>query len=245
MKTIQQVLRRLDSEEIEKAYFHSHPITLFDINKKFDDITIGECKEMASARFQGFLNNLINMETEGSQEEPNILIIYKMNNDGISEVYEVGLTGLKDIGKVNDISKVQTYGYEYTRQREALGFFVADTKTTQDNIMDVVVDFLYNISFCGYDPITQEEEIKKLEESILEFGGKSEEKEAIDNDRMENKRFVLFQTIEEEIKKRKPSLSDEERYIIVAKFVNGFDFTNSALQHKSAGAWADMIISEL
>ncbi len=58
--------------------------------------------------------------------------------------------------------------------------------------------------------------------------------------------ILLFKAVNREMEKRtKETLSDEERCMIVSKFVDGYDFSNSALAHKSAGGWADMLISEL
>ncbi len=57
---------------------------------------------------------------------------------------------------------------------------------------------------------------------------------------------LLFRALERELKKRATDiLSDEQRYMIVADFVSKYDFSNSALAHKSASGWADMILSEL
>ena len=57
---------------------------------------------------------------------------------------------------------------------------------------------------------------------------------------------MLFSIVNRELKKRtSDSLSDAARAIIVADFVKNYDFNNSALAHKSAGGWAQMIASEL
>ena len=58
--------------------------------------------------------------------------------------------------------------------------------------------------------------------------------------------ILLFKAVNRELKKRtQDSMSDEARYIIVSNFVSNYDFSNSALAHKSAGGWADMLISEM
>ena len=58
--------------------------------------------------------------------------------------------------------------------------------------------------------------------------------------------ILLFKAVNRELEKRtKDTLTDEARYLIVSKFVNEYDFSNTALAHKSAGGWADMLISEL
>ena len=57
---------------------------------------------------------------------------------------------------------------------------------------------------------------------------------------------MLFSVINRELKKRtSESLSDNARALIVADFVRSYDFSNSAIAHKSAGGWAQMIASEI
>jgi hypothetical protein len=57
---------------------------------------------------------------------------------------------------------------------------------------------------------------------------------------------MLFIAIDEALKERiGMSISENKRRLIVAKFVYGYDFTNTAIVHKSAGSWARMIIEKL
>jgi hypothetical protein len=64
--------------------------------------------------------------------------------------------------------------------------------------------------------------------------------------RPSKQQVLLFKAVNRELKMRAgDALSDEERFIIVSNFVSSYDFSNTALGHKSAGGWADMIISEL
>ena len=41
MKTIQQVLREMDEESIERAFFEEHPINIFDVEGYDEELTIG------------------------------------------------------------------------------------------------------------------------------------------------------------------------------------------------------------
>ena len=181
MKTIQQVLNELDVEEIEHAFFYKHPIKLMDV-KEMDDITIGEFRKRTSAKFQAFLDRLRNMEIDNNPEDPWILFVHK------SQVYDsllghyTGLIRLHDLISEDDLSKVELYAYNFTEQKEALGFLVADTKLTQDNIMDVVVDFLFEISFFGYEQEYLAEETEKLDEAIKEIDDHPEGLERVDFD---------------------------------------------------------------
>lgn len=54
---------------------------------------------------------------------------------------------------------------------------------------------------------------------------------------------LLFSAIDRELAKQS-IISESSRHIIVARFVDSYDFTNSASAHKSAGGWAHYLISK-
>lgn len=181
MKTIQQVLNELDAEEIENAFFYEHPINLLDVNE-LEDISIGEFRKNVSSKFQAFLERLKTMEVVSDLDEPALLFVCKSEANDRLLGHAVELIHLNEIMEEEDLSQIQTYAYEFTEQKEALGFFVADTKLTQDNIMDVVVDFLFEISFFGYEQEYLAEEIEKLDEAMKEIEEHPERLERVDLD---------------------------------------------------------------
>ena len=63
----------------------------------------------------------------------------------------VGLIHADELMCTEELENLPLYAYEFTEQKEALSFLVSDNKLTQDNIMDVIVDFLHEISFFGYN----------------------------------------------------------------------------------------------
>ncbi len=181
MKTIQEVLRELKVDEIEKCYFDEHPIELLSL-KGVDAFAIGKYRKKVSSAFQSFVEKLRNMEIVDNSDDPWILFVCKSTCENRLNGHTVELIHLKELMKEKDLSKVETYAYEFTEQKEALGFLVADTKLTQDNIMDVVVDFLYEISFFGYEQEYLAEETEKLDEAIKEIDDHPEGLERVDID---------------------------------------------------------------
>lgn len=165
MKTIQQVIREMDSEKIEKAYFYEFPVELWEIDG-LEDKTLGKIKERISVRFQAFIERLRKMEIEKRDDEQRILFAYKAQSDEASLGIEVGMLQVGELFEKDDLTEVQTYSYMFTEQKEALGFLVADTKLTQDNLMDVIVQFLNEVSLFGYEQERLKIEIDRLEESI-------------------------------------------------------------------------------
>ena len=162
VKTIQQVLKELGANEIEKAYFREHPVELKEL-EGCDDMTVGDLKKRVSDRFLRYLERMRSMETVQSEGQ-SVLFVFKGMKDGWLSEYFVGLIKKEEIEREADISKVETYGYEATEQREALTFLVADNKLTQDHLTEVAVDFLYEMSWFGYDQEGLADFLKTLDE---------------------------------------------------------------------------------
>ena len=167
MKTIQQLLRETDHKSIESAYFHDRPINLWEV-RDLDDLTIGEFNDRISARFQKFLDRLCTMDAEANPEKQGILFVYKSQANDTMLGETVGLIHADELMETDNLENLPTYAYEFTEQKEALSFLVSDNKLTKDNIMNVIVDFLHEMSFFGYDQESLDEEKRKLDDAIKE-----------------------------------------------------------------------------
>lgn len=65
-------------------------------------------------------------------------------------------------------------------------------------------------------------------------------------ERPTEEQLLMFMAVNRELKKRtRDVLTDDERALIVASFVENYDFTNSALSHKSASGWANYLVATL
>lgn len=149
--TIQQVLRELDAKEMEEEYYREHPILLAEIND-YDDMTIGEFKKKISDRFQKYLERLRNLDVELSNEKQSILFVHKGRiDDDLLTGHIVSLIEKDELMAAEDVLEVPSYAYELIEQKEALAFRVADNKLTQDNLLEVAVDFLYEMSWFGFE----------------------------------------------------------------------------------------------
>ncbi len=165
MKTIQQIIKEFNSKDIEKAYFSKWPVELHKI--KNDEITISEKKGQITAKFQAFLDDLKNHNIDTKTEAAVLFVTKDIWNE--TDLIRTELCNIDELLEADDIGEVQTCDYEYISWNKALGFFVADTKLTQTYLMDVVLDFLYELSFWGYDELAQINAKEELEKSIEEF----------------------------------------------------------------------------
>lgn len=158
MKTIKDVLCELDASEIEKAYFERYPIKLHDITKKLN-LSIGDVQAEYSDRFQKFLSALKEHAIEPDDEYIlfcSMSVVTEWNTSN----HTTWLCRQDELLQADSLDKVQTYAYEYSTWGEMVGFLVADTVYTQEHLMDVVVDFLFEASYLGYD---EESHNKKID----------------------------------------------------------------------------------
>jgi len=168
MKTIQAVLRELDTEELEKTYRYDHSPKLCELSE--EDRSIRQLRQDFSSKFSNYLQRLRTMVIRPSEDGCiGILYVHKvMGEDSWFPQETTDLIYMDELLAAEDLANVTHYAFEFTKQEAALGFLVAETKLTQDNLYDVASYFLYEMSFFGYEQEELEEEKRRLEESVRE-----------------------------------------------------------------------------
>lgn len=170
MKTIQQIIRGMDTEQIARDYFNAYPDEIQNLGSEFDDLTIKEAKALLAKQFQDFIASLLSIEPKPEKNRRGILFLSKeIGSDGIKEE-ELLLIHSDDLLKADTITweTVPSYAYEFTPREEAMSFLVADNKLTQDWLSIVVTKFLYEMAFFGYDESGAIEEGKELQRRAKE-----------------------------------------------------------------------------
>ena len=168
MKTIQAVLRELDTEELEKTYRYDHSPKLCELSE--EDRSIRQLRQDFSSKFSNYLQRLRTMVIRPSEDGCiGILYVHKvMGEDSWFPQETTDLIYMDELLAAEDLANVTHYAFEFTKQEAALGLMVAETKLTQDNLYDVASYFLYEMSFFGYEQEELEEEKRRLEESVRE-----------------------------------------------------------------------------
>lgn len=169
VKTIQEVLKELDKEEVIDCYFSTYPINIFkDLDQEWDDMTVAECKTYSRDKIKALIDRVISAKGNLSADKKSILFAYKYAEDAISDEIGVGLVDAGELLDAEDVSKVHTYAYEFERIEDTVDYYVADTPLTRNNLLEVAVSYLFEISFFGYEQEHLEEEKQKLEHAIEE-----------------------------------------------------------------------------
>lgn len=168
MKTIQQTLKELNTEEVIDYYFSRYPIKLFgDLNEKWDDKTVAECRKHGHDTVKGLIDKILSMEAK-QNEKNHILFCSKCIQDRSCHDIEDYLVDMDELMNAKTVSEISTYAYEYEKLEDTVGYFVADTAFTQNNLMDLVTSYLFESSFFGYKQENLEKERQLLNDAIEE-----------------------------------------------------------------------------
>ena len=80
---------------------------------------------------------------------------------------------LIDLNELRKDINASSYAFDLTPWEQTLGYLVADTKLTQDYIIELLEQFLEEISFLGTDPDVHKKEVEQvfadIEESMKEI----------------------------------------------------------------------------
>lgn len=169
MKTIQQIVAELDMEEVIKYYFYRYPIKLFqDLNEKWENKTVAECKAYGHYKVKALIERIINTKPNADNGQKYILFIHKCMDDGICHDICEGLVEVGELFGAKDVSEVTTYAYGYEKLEDTVGYYVANTALTQRHLLDLVTNYLFVSSFFGYEQEYLEEERQKLDDALEE-----------------------------------------------------------------------------
>lgn len=139
MKTIQEHLGAADRKRLLDclAYrFLSDPIRLLEAR----EYTVQEIMERYSGHMNSFIERLLS--TESSKSENHVFYLHPdYRNDEVLD--------LADIEAMKADIEAPGLDFTFTDWHESLGFLVADTKLTQDNLTVMLAQYLEQASFFG------------------------------------------------------------------------------------------------
>ncbi|MBR1910163.1 MAG: hypothetical protein IJ821_06210 [Lachnospiraceae bacterium] len=170
MKTIQEVIREMDPEKIIDAYWYEHPIEIGGHAEELpDDITTGELKDRRLKTLLGFIQSLLEVTPKPYDGRKAVLFVSKTLWGDEKELLCVHADEVLKAESFDEES-VPSYSYIYSDREDVMSFLVADNKLTQDNLDFVVVKFLWEVSFFGYDEEGLKKAQKRIEEACREIG---------------------------------------------------------------------------
>ena len=180
MMTVQDAIRSLDKEELARAYsrIHLREIDPFYEEENVDEVTCGEIKKRTREKLAELIDLVCGLETREPENDRACIIFgypYPMGSY-YGEDIRHDLVYKDELLRQGEAAP--GYAYSFTDWAEVLGYQVADTKYTQENLCKVMASVLYEMTWWGFTP---EEVAKQRAETFAEVdalkAGEEEEDE--------------------------------------------------------------------
>ena len=165
LKTVQEVLRELDTEKLIGTYRWHFPIG-YEERVELLDMTVRDIQERVKAGLRLLIERLRTLPVKPPADgKQGLLFVHRiMKNGSHDRAYE--LVFIDEL--LRDGVNCNSYAYEFTEQAEILGFLVADTPLTQRYIYDLIADAMHQASFFGFAQEDLAGELEKLKQSYEE-----------------------------------------------------------------------------
>lgn len=160
MKTIHQHLLEADSEAIFERYLQRRPI--YPYVETDTASTAEELLERRRQLFMRFCEELLNLSPV--QNEKMVFLASEEFIDGRPEICPI-LISLEDLNN----GAARNIDWRTTDRDKLMGFLVADTKLTRENLCDILAQILDKASFFGFSAEEFERSRKEYNRMIKEF----------------------------------------------------------------------------
>ncbi len=167
MKTVQECLQELDIEELTDSYLAIPYIRreMTELMRKENTLTGKKIRNLFRNKIREYIGYMRTTPVEIS-EDPAILYVYEVLEGDTRDKYWHGLVYLSEL-KDKGV-EAEDYSYTLCTHQQVAGFLVADTKLTQENLLALMTDVLYEASFSGYTEEDVAKEIRDFEEACKE-----------------------------------------------------------------------------
>ena len=166
MRTIQEYLKECDRESIIHVFIHQYafsPLEMMDKNCR--EITLGQIMDYYEENLNKLIDRLINTTPVQSEDRWILLAHHCASEESGDMVYN-----LYKEDELKTEGPLVSYSYEFAPFEEVVGFYVADTYLTQYKINGLIVDFLNEVSWTGFE----HEKLDGIVDEIIEGAEEAE-----------------------------------------------------------------------
>lgn len=161
MRIIQEYLKECDRKSVFDSFWYKYQncfLRLADPNK-----TLKEIRGRYEQKVNELINKLILLAPVFDEERMIFLAIHCVPETDGEDIRYI-LIRESDIGK----EWAMPYGYSFTPFEEAISYYVADTYLTQLELTNLLAEFLFEVSFTGFDQEHLQETLNSIDESARE-----------------------------------------------------------------------------
>ena len=201
MKTVQEWLRELDTEELMDEYFRDHPMDFNHLEEETKQMRVCDLQKKGRDKLRNYIDYLRTLPIKNDEEgRKSLLFVFRMLY-GFSDrnlVHE--LVYIDEL--LSDGFDVDAYSYVLTDPAEVIGFYVADTPLTQHYIVYLIANVLFEASFFGWtseevnrereEMFSDQQETEAEEDDDIDWKAKHNRKpDPIEQDSAEEKRLRI------------------------------------------------------
>lgn len=168
MKTIQEYLKECNRKEVIDCYIYKYVFNSNLMQKEYKNVTCGKILERCTKELNKCIDNLITIEPKKGNSETWILVTIHATENFYNDDIEHLLIKKSDLFSNEKLEDIDSFSYMLNDFEEILNFYVADTYLTQYNLTDLIADFLYELSWTGFNHEDLEKNKKELNDSIKE-----------------------------------------------------------------------------
>ena len=176
MKTVQEYLREADRDRLLDSVAYDE-ICNTELLLEYPDKTIAQIQEAGRRRMNDLIDHLLSLKAVPTD----CMVLYLTVETSFDRRFNHDFRSLQLIN-LNEIREdIYAYGYafELTDWQETLGYLVAENKLTQDYMIDLLTQYLHEISFFGADPELRREEVDKVHADLAQSMKEIEEGKCI------------------------------------------------------------------
>ena len=158
MKTVQEYLRAADRDRLLDAIVYDaicDPILLLE----YQDKTVSEIQNAVKSQIKNLIDHLLSLKPV--QTDCRVLYMAKVSStDRSSNRGDMSIC-LIDLNEIRKDIYATGCSFEFSDWQETLGYLVADNKLTQDHIIELLTQYLHEVSFFGTDQEMHRENVNK------------------------------------------------------------------------------------
>lgn len=162
MRTVQEVLKNMDEDQLIDAYLFRFPVNIQDCDN--DEEKIGDAKAAVHKELHEYLRRLKNLPMMKDDHQGIFFVHRCIKDDMNGQTFQ--LVYLNELRENHEAT--QSYGYNFVEQAKLMGYWIAETPLTKYYLEDLMVDILYEASFFGFSQEHLQEEKDELQRSATE-----------------------------------------------------------------------------
>ena len=126
---------------------------------EYQDKTVSEIQNAVKSQMNNLIEHLLSLEPVPT--DCKVLYMAKASSiDRSSNRGDLSIC-LIDLNEIRKDIYAAGYSFEFSEWQETLGYLVADNMLTQDHMIELLTQYLYEASFFGTDPEIHRENVNK------------------------------------------------------------------------------------